>query len=72
MKPHTMKRLRYSDNQIVRKGDVFNAPRWGTCEVKRFDRLNACAIARNTLTGEVFDMLGQPTFGESYLIERKP
>lgn len=67
-----MKTLRYSDKQPVRKGDVFTAPRWGTCAVERFDRLNACAVAVNTSTGETFDMLGQPTFGESDLLRRKP
>lgn len=57
----TMKTLRYSDKQPVRKGDVFTAPRWGTC-----------AVSVNLSTGERFDMLGQPTFGESDLIRRKP
>ena len=65
-----MKKLTYSDGQTVRLNDRFTAPRWGTCIVKSFDRLNACAVAENTCTGEVFDMLGQPTFGESDLIAR--
>jgi hypothetical protein len=67
-----MKTFRYSDKQPVRKGDVFTAPRWGTCTVSRFDRLNGCAVAVNLSTGETFDHLGQPTFGESDLIRRKP
>lgn len=67
-----MKTLRYFDNQPVHKGDVFTAPRWGTCAVERFDRLNACAVAVNLSTGETFDHLGQPTFGESDLLRRKP
>ena len=65
-----MKTLRYSDNQPVRLGDTFNAPRWGTCTVKRFDRLNHCAAAVNTSTGEEFDNLGCDTFGESDLVGR--
>ena len=67
-----MKTLRYFDKQPVRKGDVFTAPRWGTCTVERFDRLNGCAVAVNLSTGETFDFLGQPTFGESDLLQRKP
>ena len=66
-----MKTLRYPDHKPARKGDTFNAPRWGTCRITRFDRLNACAIARNTQTGETFDMLGQDTFSESDLLFRK-
>lgn len=66
-----MKTLRYYAGQIVRKGDTFNAPRWGTCTVLRFDRANGCAVCRNTQTGETFDMLGAPTFQESDLIRRK-
>lgn len=67
-----MKTLRYSDKQPVRLGDVFTAPRWGTCAVKSFDRLNGCAVSVNLFTGETFDNLGQPTFGESDLVRRKP
>lgn len=67
-----MKTLQYHDKQPVRKGDTFTAPRWGTCKVLRFDRVNQSAIACNVSTGEVFDMLGQPTFGESDLLRRKP
>ncbi len=66
-----MKTLHYSDRKPVRKGDTFQAPRWGTCKVIRFDRLNACAVARNICTDETFDMLGQPTFSEADLIQRK-
>lgn len=60
-----MKHLKYTDGQTVRKGDVFQAPRWGTCVVLRFDPSNECAVSLNLLTGETFDMLGQDTFGES-------
>ena len=67
-----MKTLRYFDKQPVRKGDVFTAPRWGTCTVESFDRLNCSAVAVNLATGETFDMLGRDTFGESDLIRRKP
>lgn len=67
-----MNSLRYHNKQPVRKGDVFTAPRWGTCTVESFDRLNRCAIAVNLSTGETFDMIGQPTFSESDLLQRKP
>ena len=66
-----MKTLRYHDQKPVRKGDKFNAPRWGTCIVTGFDRLNECAFAKNVCTGEEFGLLGQATFGESDLVERK-
>lgn len=66
-----MKALRYYAGQIVRKGDTFIAPRWGVCIVLRFDRLNECAVCRNTQTGETFDLLGAPTFQESDLLHRK-
>ena len=65
-----MKTPRYSDNQPVRVGDTFNAPRWGSCTVKRFDRLNHCAVTVNTQSGEEFDNIGQATFGESDLVRR--
>lgn len=66
-----MKTLRYSDGQPVQLGDTFTAPRWGTCIVKSFDRLNRCAVVVNTQTSEVFDMLGRDTFEESDLEKRK-
>lgn len=64
------KQIHYSCGQRVRIGDLFIAPRWGTCKVKSFDRLNHCAVAVNTCTGEEFDMLGRDTFSESDLISR--
>lgn len=66
-----MKTLHYHDRQAVRKGDIFQTPRWGTCKVIQFDRLNACVVAQNICTDEIFDMLGQPTFSEADLIRRK-
>ncbi len=62
--------LTYFEGQEVMLGDKFVAARWGTCVVESFDTLNRCAIARNVCTGEVFDLLGQPTFGEADLLER--
>ena len=67
-----MNSLRYHNKQPVRKGDVFIAPRWGTCTVESFDRRNCCAVAVNLSTGETFNMIGQPTFSESDLLRRKP
>jgi hypothetical protein len=67
-----MKTLRYADKQPVRKGDIFTAPRWGSCAVVSFDRLNRSAVAVNIVTGERFDGLGEDTFAESDLIRRKP
>lgn len=63
-------KLQYHDNQPVQLGDTFTAPRWGDCTVQAFDVLNQSATCRNVSTGEVFDLLGQDTFGESDLIAR--
>lgn len=67
-----MKILRYHDQQPVRRGDTFTAPRWGTCRMERFDRLNCAAVAVNTSTGERFDGLGQNTFAESDRLNPAP
>jgi hypothetical protein len=65
-----MKALKYHDNRPVEIGDKFQVARWGTCTVESFDPLNDCAVCQNTHTGETFDNLGQPTFGEADLIAR--
>jgi hypothetical protein len=65
-----MKTLKYHDSRPVEIGDKFQVARWGTCTVESFDELNECATARNTQTGEEFDLLGQDTFGEADLLAR--
>lgn len=67
-----MKSLHYPTGEPVRLGDMFQAPRWGSCVVTRIDRKNAAVLALNIMTGEEFDDLGQATFSESDLIRRKP
>lgn len=63
--------LTYCGGSQVRIGDVFSAPRWGTCRVDSFDAGNESANVSNLLTGERFSLLGQPTFGESSLVCRR-